>query len=175
MKPQRHPNSPYVKGVRPMVRGDIEALRQPSSRPRVSKLRDSHYQMIRMFAAGLTNAEVAGQMGYTIARVSLLRNSPAIREQVDRFHAHADDTAKEAMDSIVRMQTEIAAKGLRTTLDKIEDGELSDSLVLKAVDSALDRIGYHRKSTKENVNINFAARIEQAWVASRQVKLINGD
>ena len=175
MNTQRHPNSPYIKSVRAMKITDVESLRQPSARPRVAKLRDSHYQMIRMFAAGLTNAEVASQMGYTVSRVSILRNSPAIREQVDRFHAHADDTAKESMDAIVRMQNEIALKGLRTTLDKIEDGELPDSLVLKAVDSALDRIGYHRKSTKENVNINFAARIEQAWVASRQVKLINGD
>lgn len=175
MKAQRHPNSPYIRDVRPMVRADIESLRQLSARPRVAKLRDSHYQMIRMFAAGLTNAEVASQMGYTISRVSLLRNSPAIREQVDRFHHHADATAQEAIDSIVRMQTEIAAKGLRQTLDKIEDGELSDSLTLRAVDSALDRIGYHRKSTKENINIDFAAKVEAAYHRSRQIKLIDGD
>ena len=73
------------------------------------------------------------------------------------------------------MQTEIAAKGLRQTLDKIEDGELSDSLTLRAVDSALDRIGYHRKSTKENINIDFAAKVEAAYHRSRQIKLIDGD
>jgi hypothetical protein len=141
----------------------------------VTKLRDSHYNMIRMFAAGLSNGEVAQQTGYTISRVSLIRNSPAIREQVAKFHDHADNSAKEKLDAIVEMQTEIARKGLRRVLDKIEDEELPDTLVLKAVDSALDRIGYHRKSTKENINVDFAARIELAFARSRQVKLIDGD
>ena len=151
MNVQRSPRTPYIKGVRPMVKADIESLREPSARPRVAKLRDSHLSMIRMFAAGLTNAEVAHQTGYTVSRVSLIRNTPAVQERVAKFHEAADSAAQKTIDSIQEMQTEIARKGLRHTLDKIEDGELSDQLVIKAVDSALDRIGYHRKTTKENV------------------------
>ena len=75
-----------------MTRVDLESLRQPSARRmRIAKLRDQHHIMARLFVSGLTNAEVAAETGYSIARVSVLRNSPAMMELVERYRADDHD------------------------------------------------------------------------------------
>ena len=87
MNVQRRPNSPYIKSVRPMVRSDIESLRQPSARARIKNLRDSHHIMARLIVSGLSLAEIAEEVGYTVARISVLRNSPAMIELCERYRA----------------------------------------------------------------------------------------
>jgi hypothetical protein len=36
-------------------------------------------------------------------------------------------------------------------------------------------VGYHRKTTKENINVNFAARLEEAIKRSRPLLIDGGD
>ena len=44
--------------------------------------------------------------------------------------------------------------------------------LLAVADSSADRVGYHKRSTKENINVDFAARLEAAITRSRSVKVI---
>ena len=88
---QRRPNSPVIRSVRPMVREDLETLRQPSARVRISKLRDQHHIMARLFVSGLSNEVIAGETGYSISRVAILRNSPAMQELVAKYRADDHD------------------------------------------------------------------------------------
>lgn len=173
MKAQRNPNSPVIRSVRPMVRADLELLRQPSARSRIAKLRDSHHIMARLFVSGLTNAEVAAETGYTISRVSVLRGSPAMEELVAKYRADDHDEWRKQRDATYEYMHRIRVKGLRIIEDALEDEEVKPEFALKVFDSMADRTEYHRKSTKENINIDFAARLEVA--IARSVRVIDAN
>lgn len=172
MKVQRSPRTPYVKAVRPMVRSDIEALRQPSARPRIQKLGATHRTMVRLFALGHTNAEVAQILGYSVSRVSLIRNSPAFQEQLDRFLDKADVAVQQSVDATNQLMAQGRVMVLTQMIEDVEAGELTPAMKLRYFDSFADRTNYHRKSTKENININFAAELEAAFERSKSIKLI---
>ena len=67
----------------------------------------------------------------------------------------------------------IRVKGLRIIEDALEDEEVKPEFALKVFYSMADRTEYHRKSTKENVNIDFAARLEVA--IARSVRVIDAN
>ncbi len=175
----RKASSPYVRAVRPMIRTDLEALRQPSARPVISKLRDAHHIMARLLVSGLSVTEVAAECGYSVARVSTLKSSPAMVELMDSYRAEDNDSWRKGRDQYYDYTREIglkAARKIAERLDADDDNSVSEIPLrdlLKIYDSSADRVGYHRKSTKENVNINFAARLEAAIDRSRKVAVID--
>jgi hypothetical protein len=169
MKAQRNPNSPVIRSVRPMVRADLELLRQPSARARIAKLRDSHHIMARLFVSGLTLAEVASETGYSIARVSVLRNSPAMQELIERYRADDHDEWRKHRDGTYEYMHRVRMKAVRLIEDALDEDEVKPEFALKVFDSMADRTEYHRKSTKENINIDFAARLEVAIARSAKV------
>ena len=169
MNIQRNPRSPVIRDIRPMTRADLESLRQPSARIRIAKLRDQYHIMARLFVSGLSNAEVAAETGYAINRVSTLRNSPAMMELVERYRADDHDEWRKSRDATYEYMHRIRVKGLRIIEDALEDEECKPEFALKVFDSMADRTEYHRKSTKENINIDFAARLEVAIARSARV------
>ncbi len=173
MKAQRNPNSPVIRSVRPMVRADLELLRQPSARVRIAKLRDQHHIMARLFVSGLSNAEVAAETGYTIARVSVLRGSPAMEELVAKYRADDHDEWRKHRDGTYEYMHRVRMKSIRIVEDALEDEDCKPEFALKVFDSMADRTEYHRKSTKENINIDFAARLEVA--IARSARLIDAN
>lgn len=176
---QRKPSSPYILSVRPMTKADIQSLREPSARVRITKLRDSHHIIARLIVCGLTTKEIAAEVGYSETRVSVLRNSPAMVELVSRYRADDHEEWRKHRDSYYDSVREAGAKSWRKILDKLDaddDNEVTEIPLrdlLKIADSSADRVGYHRKSTKENINIDFAARLETAITRSRQVRVID--
>lgn len=175
MKRYRHPNTPYIKAVRPMTRDDIESLRQPSARVRLAKLRDSHHIMARLIVSGLSLAEIAAETGYSQTRISMLRNAPAMVELCARYRADDHTEWRKSRDATYDYIHAAGVKAWRQINDALEDEDdpLPVTTLLKIADSSSDRVGYHRKSTKENINIDFAARLEAAIDRSRQVTEID--
>ena len=173
MKVQRNANSPVIRSVRPMVREDLELLRQPSARVRITKLRDSHHIMARLFVSGLTLAEVASETSYSIARVSVLRGSPAMQELIERYRADDHDEWRKHRDGTYEYMHRVRMKAVRLIEDALDEDEVKPEFALKVFDSMADRTEYHRKSTKENINIDFAARLEVA--ISRSAKIIDAN
>lgn len=172
---QRNPKSPYVKSVRSMTKADIEYLRLPSARKRINKLRDIHHIMARLIVSGLTVTEIAAETGYTVARVSLLKNSPAMEELVAKYRADDHDEWRKNRDATYEYMHRVRMKSLRLIEEALDDEEtpVSPVYALKVFDSVADRTNYHRKTTKENINIDFAARLETAIKRSSEVKIID--
>ena len=165
----RPKNPAVIRDVRPMTRADLESLRQPSARMRIAKLRDQHHIMARLFVSGLSNAEVAAETGYTISRVAVLRNAQAMMELVEKYRADDHDEWRKHRDATYEYMHRIRVKGLRIIEDALEDEDVKPEFALKVFDSMADRTEYHRKSTKENVNIDFAARLEVAIARSARM------
>lgn len=175
MKIQRSPRTPYIRGVRPMVRTDLEALREKSSRPVIQKLSAAHNTMVRLFALGYTVAEVARELGYSQSRVHLIRNSPAFQEKLARFTDAADTAVLETVDMTARMQATVRVNALGQIAERVESGEESTTTLLKIYDSMADRSGYHRKTATQNTNVNFAIQLEAAWAKSKSVRQIDAE
>jgi hypothetical protein len=175
MKIQRSHRSPYIKAVRPMVRADVELLREKSVRPTIQKLTAAHNTMVRLFALGYTNAEVARELGYSASRVSLIRNSPAFVEKLARFTDAADATTREKVDATIELMAQGRALALTKMIEDLEEGELTPAMTVKYFDTFADRTNYHRKTATQNTNINFAMQLEAAFAKSKSVKVIDAE
>lgn len=177
MKIQRSPRTPYIKGVRPMEKSDIESLRQPSARPRLQNIRDVHHIIARLIVSGLTLSEIAAEVGYSIGRVSIIKSSPAMEELIARYRGEVHGSWKRSNDAVYDNILRAEAMSWRKIVDRLEEDEANNEIplqtLLKIADSGSDRTGHHRKSTKENININFAANLEAA--IARSTKVIEGD
>jgi hypothetical protein len=162
-----------------MTKADTAALREPSARPVVARLRDSHHIIARLLVSGLSLAEVAAETGYSIARISTLRSSPAMVELMEQYREADHFEWRKSRDQYYEYTREIGLKAVRKIAEKLDAdddnfvSEIPLRDLLKIYDSSADRVGYHRKSTKENVNINFAARLEAAIDRSRRVTVID--
>lgn len=176
MNAQRKAATPRVLEVRSLTEADLEYLRQPASRNVVQKLNDAHLRMARLFAQGLTNYEVAGITGYNPARVSLLRNDPAMRERVARLQEAAE---AETVDDMVEFDA-VAIHNMTAAehmiADKIEAardaGETLPMRELIAISSdRMDRFGYGKKNMNVNLNIDMAAKLEAAIARTKKVSL----
>lgn len=140
----------------------------------VESLKDSHHMLARLFAIGLTNGEVAERAGYSISRVSILRNDPLFNELVQGYIAMVDDQFIESVDEYFRLAEAARIKSMRMINDKLDTEEdLSISELMKIHDSAADRTGYPKRTVATNINIDFAARLDQAISRSNKAKVIN--
>lgn len=175
-RPTAHPE---IYSIAPLTQADLDSYepaeisQEPSS---IKKLRDSHHRIAHYFAMGLRNFEIEEITGYSKARLSTLRASPAMKELVEYYRKEVVETrqveADQTFTSLVRL------RNLATTelIDRFEDDEarekLSNGHLIALVADGLDRTGYPKR--KENVNFNqdFASRLDRAISASNKAKVI---
>lgn len=176
MNNQRNPNSPQVLSVRPLVRQDLEALRQRSARPTLKALRDSHHAIARLFASGLKLAEIAEQTGYGISRLSILRHDPAMAELIARYRDAEDQSWRNQRDEVHATIHRVMAKAYRQVEEHLDEADESGeklplkTLIAVAADGA-DRVGYVKRTVNINANVDFAKKLEEAI---RRTKTIEG-
>ena len=92
---------PAIRSVRPMTKSDLEALRQPSSRVRLLKLRDAHHIIARLSVLGLTNREIAAETGYSEARISIIKGAPAMIELIEKCCIFSTKFFDNHLDSLI--------------------------------------------------------------------------
>lgn len=167
MNRHRDHRSPRILSVRPMVRDDLEHLRNRSARIKIQKLRDSHHNIARLFASGLKLREIAEASGYSISRLSILRADPTFAELVATYHAKNDAAIQPAVDAYLGYIHSNGLKAERMVADRLDEADESNEriplkeLLAIARDSA-DRVGYPKKTVQTNLNVNFAANLEAA-------------
>lgn len=168
MQVQRQPNSFRLRSVRPLERSDLAFLQEKSARPTVQNLRDSHHIVARLLASGLSQTEIARQSGRSISGITLLANSPAMQELVSQYRAKDDDSWKAQRDEYYDLIFSNGIKAARQIGDQLDSADEPDGptipinrLLAITADSS-DRVGYSKKSTTLNVNVDFAAKLEAA-------------
>ncbi len=175
----RKASSPCIRSVRSMTKADIEMLRQPSARVRLKRISDSHHILARLIVSGLSLSEIARETGYSINRISYLRGSPAMVELIERYRAEDTTEWRKTRDGYYDYVHAASLKSWRKIVEKLDaddENEVTEIPIrdlMKIADSGADRVGYHRKSTKENINVNFAAQLEAAYRRSREIKIID--
>lgn len=165
----------HIRSVRSMTKDDIEALRQPSARVRLKRIRDNHHIIARLIVSGLTNREIAHETGYSEVRISIIKSAPAMVELIAKYRADDDQSWREKRDTFYDYVHSASAKAWRKINevldadDDLPETEIPIDKLLKIASDGSDRVGYHKKSTKENINIDFAARLELAISRSARV------
>jgi len=177
MQIQRNPRAAKIISIRPIVEADLEQLRKPSGKVVIARIRDSHHTIARLFASGMKNREVAESVGYSETRISLLRNTPMMDELVEKYRGTETEAWREKRDEYYASIHAAGAKAWRQINEQLDDADENNEPLpirnlLSIADSSADRIGYNKKSTTVNINVDFAAKLEQAIARSSKVRII---
>lgn len=177
--------NPEVLEVRPLTREDLAVLLDEQRGPSkdragsgaVARLREPHHRLARLIALGLRKAEVVARSGYSYQRVSTIEKDPAFIELVAHYRAKVDEAFVEEQETFVELATANMITSERMLMEKLEiheeEGTLPSIRELMSIRSdSADRLGYGKKNVNLNVNVDFAARMEQAIARSRGSKLI---
>lgn len=168
MQRQRDPQSFRLKSIRPLERADLAFLQEKSARPTIQHLRDSHHIVARLLASGLSHTEIARQCGRSINNVSILSTSPAMQELVAQYRAKEDESWKATRDEYYDLIFSNGIKAARQIGDQLDSADdpstppIPINRLLAITADSSDRVGYSKKSTTLNVNVDFAAKLEAA-------------
>lgn len=171
-----------ITAIRAITRDDIAyfAAQSPSSstpKPAsmITRIRDKHHVLARLLAIGYTNIAAADAVGYTAARVCQLRAAPAFQELIEHYRNLDTEAWLANRDHFYESDTRLRNKSatlIEEQLDDALDGGETIPLrdLLRIHDSTSDRTGYGKVSTQINYNVDFAARLEKAIAASKQLR-----
>ena len=163
--------------VRELEQSDVVLLAtergvKPSA---IKRITERHHALARILAAGtMPEGEAATLCGYSISRVSILKNDPAFKELLDFYKEDAQRPFRDlhirlsglAMDAVEELSVRLEEKP-----EEVTTGQLMEMTKLGA-----DRTGFGPSSTSVNVNVDLANRLEAARkrVAKRKLTVIEG-
>lgn len=144
----------------------------------MKNLKDSHHAVARLLAIGLRPGEVAERTGYSGVRISILQADPSFQELIEHYRSIEAAAFIEARDEYWDMATKGRVQSARQMLEQLDEADESGekiplSTLLRIHDSMADRTGYGKRSTQVNINVDFAARLDQAIKKARDVKTID--
>jgi hypothetical protein len=127
-------------------------------------------------AAGFRPEEVAWRSGYSIQRIGSLIHTPAFVELVAKYRDKVDAKFLESIDDFKELAIGNMIKAERMTAEKLEEHEeegtyppIRDLIAISR--DAADRFGYGKHQTNVNVNVDYAAKLEQTIARSKGVTI----
>lgn len=149
----------------------------PNRKGLVEKFRESHHMVAKLFAAGLSNLEVAAKTGYSTQYIAMLHNDPAFQELLAKYRDLDTQLFLEGRDEFYSLATKNMIQAERQLSDKMDEldteGEfLPTRELISVVADRADRFGYGKRETKFNVNVDFADALQRA--IKRSGKTIEG-
>lgn len=164
-----------ITDVRSLTRADLAVLAEPRPTNSIQTLRDTHHRIARAVAAGLRNAEVAEMTGYSITRISILRQDPAFIELVAHYRGLITAEYVREADPVIGFLKDNALKAAAMLSDKLDHAmEQNEFLptrdLLGIAELGFDRTGYGKVNKNVNINVDFAAQLEAARKRSAAVR-----
>lgn len=139
--------------VREITEADLERLTQDVKWPVVKEVTHRHHRIAWRLAAGEKPIEIARDLGYTPAYLSVLMRSPAMEELIQLYQ----EELREQDFTLHSRIHEVSAELLDRLHEAALAGDLPPKDLREATKDLLDRSGYapKRESTK-NVRHTFA-------------------
>jgi hypothetical protein len=163
-------------GIRDLTRDDLSILGEPRVKtPVVKRFRDSHHRIARMFAAGLRLNEVHARSGYSYVRIQSLHTDPAFQELIASYREKVVESYIETIDEYHETLVSNMLKVERMVADKLDEAiDNGETLPVRDLISigrdAADRVGYGKKETRTNINIDMGKDIEAALRRSAKAR-----
>lgn len=153
---------------------DLPAIAKPTKYKRLARIRDSHRMVARMIALGLKGTEIAQRLGYHANTVTRLQADPAFQELVAQYRQGIDETFYAGADEYFDLLRKNSIAAERMLSDRLalaeEDEDLPSTRELVSISrDGADRIGYGKRSTQTNINLDFAARLDKAIARTKSV------
>lgn len=164
--------SPLVYSIRELTPAEV-AARKPKTQ--LKQIRDSHHLLARLCAMGLRPGAAARAAGYTRERLTQLKHDPAFKELVEQYRDDVNGEWKETVAdyyTTVEANRVLAARLINDKLGSAEPEDVSFKELVTIHADAADRTGFPKHRIATNVNVDFAAKLDQAITASRKAKLI---
>lgn len=128
----------------------------PSSEaPSLAKLRQIHHEIARLLASGLSEQEVAASTGYSLSRISILKQDPSFKELLAYYAARQEEVFIDVRKRLAMLGTDAVAE-LQDRLDFKSDS-LTNTQLIEITKAALDRAGYNPVAKSENVSVLLTA------------------
>lgn len=163
-----------VLEVRSLTRADLEFLRQPAAKTSIKTLKDSHHRLARLVAIGKNNLEIASDTGFSLGRISQLKQDPAFMNLVADYRKDVNDIWRDHVDHMAELAVGNMVKAERHISDALDAADEPDAPPIPLRDLAritadrMDRFGYGKHNTTTNINVGFAAKLEAAIYRSRK-------
>lgn len=161
--------------MRELTRPDLAELREPRARPPAAKrFKDSHHMVARLFARGLRQGQVANICGYSLLRIHQLEHDPAFQQLIAKYRQKVDEIFEEEVEGFVALATSNMIKAERQLADKLDQADEADETLptrdlISISRDAADRLGFGKRQTQVNVNVDFAAQLERAIARTSKV------
>lgn len=154
-----------VLEVRDLTRDDIAVLAVPRAKTMVKKLRDPHHKLAKLIAIGIPLRDAAIRSGYSYARAAFLTSDPAFKDLVAKYTYSITEKFEQAIDDYTELTTGNMLMAERMIREKLEEADEANELppvrdLIAISRDAADRFGYGKKQTNLNVNVDFAAKLE---------------
>lgn len=170
--PGRAAKPALVLDAREATAEDLEALRtrkavEPEPLKRITQ---RHHQVARLLAAGMGPGEIGAITGYTPSRLSVLQNSPAMRDLIQLYRKEVDAE----FSQVFTQMRNLSADALGELQDRLETDpdDFSANQLMALAELALDRTGHPRvKEHKSEVTVNLGDRLDAARERARQAAL----
>lgn len=122
-----------------------------SEAPSIAKLRQIHHEIARLLASGLNETEVAASTGYSISRVSILKQDPSFKELLAYYSQKSEEVFIDVRKRLAMLGTDAVAE-LQDRLDFKPDS-LTNTQLIEITKATLDRAGYNPVAKSENVQV----------------------
>lgn len=129
--------------------------------PLMRRLSERHMALARALASGVSAQEASAITGYTVNRISILRDDPTFKDLVQLYTEKVDsgylDFHKQlsgaTMDAVLMLR------------DRMEDEpeNIATRELLEVVKTGADRTGYGPQSTNVTVQVDLAERLAAAY------------
>ncbi len=127
-------------------------------------VRASHHRIAQLFAAGMSDADVARTTNYGTARITVLRQSPAVVNLIQHYIHSAEDAFPNFTEVAVQLKLDmlhLLQERLDETPEKFQVGHL-----IEGVKALADRTGH--APVNKSVNLNVAADMGDKMLAVRE-------
>jgi hypothetical protein len=172
---------PVASAVREATQEDLERLRSQGpiqqTKSRLKTLKDSHHRCAILFAAGLTNRQIAEVTGRSLNNISLLRNDPGMKELTESYRAEAHAGILAEVQDMERDMVRVQRLSVQGLLEKYQEAAESgqwpaDRDLNTTFANMADRIGPIKSKGIISTKGDFADRLAEAIAKSNAAKLV---
>lgn len=142
---------------------DLKAISSLAAEPDV--LNSKMHLIIAMEISGYNGNQIAENLGMSVSRVSIIRNSPIYQQERDaqraKLHSEVIDKKSDkivAGDPVEARLKELALRAVNR-YDGLLEGAKSEFVQKATADSILDRAGYKAKTDKTVVSVEVTEKM----------------
>lgn len=152
---------------------DLKPEEKPKLGYRLKRFRDVHHMIARLVALGMDRRTIAAKVGRGPHTITNLLRDPAFQNIVGLYRAEVDQAFRDEAEGFFELCSRnalIAERMINEKLEAAEDeGEIPSIRELLSISrDGADRIGYGKRTTQVNVNVDFAAQLERAIQRSKR-------